>query len=264
MTGSGVEALFELDAPHYSAGVYTLAPPDTATMAQVCRLLQDGFEARALAARVAVSDTFPRFAGFAHGVGVPVETTRVNDLTEAVPSGRQLLAGSFDVPDVGRVLAEFFPIDPVEVAHTHQPIGVTINGTWLDLWGSLERKEQIRADRQAAFLLKALRGLTERFDPVFGAIVAEEPIPTPSDLKAGGMRSGDVYLSDRLIAADSKLASLLATAYATGYTEQWRFGRYFSSWGAFNPVGVDSDSPFTVDSDVSLSLGGALAALSER
>jgi hypothetical protein len=197
---------------------------------------------------------------------VPIETVRITDFAEPLAQGRHLLEGSLHSQAVGRILVSFETIAPKLVGVVNHPLSVTINAELLDAAENmpLDQDDQEQAAVEATFLLGTLQDLAEHYDPLFGAIVAEEPIPTPPDLAGGRLRSGNVYISNRVLASDGTLGALLSEAYDDGYSEQWQSGWYYSNWASMNPAGKTTQSPLDRDNPVTRALGRALHELLSR
>lgn len=262
MTLSKVGESFVLGGPQFDAGFYRDRPNSSADIAALCVQVQSMRGVHPVAGIVAISEAFPRYGGFSYGLDVPVETIAITDFSRPLPRGRQLLAGSLASSDVGPVVVDFQTVDPELLDDVWHPLKVTINGDYLDISessGGVSVEELKRRNAQAQFLIDAFRQGCEAFDPLYGFICGEEPVPTPADLLTREIYSGNVYVSNRLFAAEPDLRAKLDSAYTEGFSASWSNGKYYSSWALLNPAGLSIDSPFRSDTPARQALRRALA-----
>lgn len=112
-----------------------------------------------------------------------------------------------------------------------------------ELWNASERAA---AYRLGAWAHDVFRAACLATDPLYGDLSIENTLSTPRALGQGGDRVGDVYVADRLLAADDRLGPRLREAYADGAVEEWEGGLYASSWGCFNAAGRTVADPWAV------------------
>ncbi|MQA94272.1 MAG: hypothetical protein GEV11_06320 [Streptosporangiales bacterium] len=137
----------------------------------------------------------------------------------------------FDVPRVGLVVvARLHGADgdraPVAIITYADDLGVPD-----ELWSASERTA---AYRLGAWAHDVFRAACLATDPLYGELAVENTLSTPRALGESGDRIGDVYVSDRLLAADDRLGARLREAYDGGAVEEWEGGLYASAWRYLN------------------------------
>lgn len=75
--------------------------------------------------------------------------------------------------------------------------------------------------------------MCDNTDPLYGAVLAEETLLAPAELSR--MRSQDLYVSDRILAADPGLGPDLAAEYGADRIERWSIGLFCTGWDELAP-----------------------------
>lgn len=96
-------------------------------------------------------------------------------------------------------------------------------------------EQEASARRLAAWVRGLFRNACEQVDPLYAELTIETTLPTPSALDGGQV--DNVYVADRLLAADVQLEHDLRMTYDTGDVARWRTGLYCSAWAPFNDAG---------------------------
>jgi hypothetical protein len=138
---------------------------------------------------------------------------------------------------------------------------VTTSGELLSMPAhvSLSRRERQRAALTAQILLSVFRSVCEAHNPLYGAILVEQPLPTPQQLIEGNARlSTELFVSNRLLAVNPELERDLGTLFAAGSSQQWATGVFFSGWAVFSGKVHTIDAPLQVGDHAARYLGRAL------
>jgi hypothetical protein len=98
-----------------------------------------------------------------------------------------------------------------------------------------DAEQDASAERLATWIRGLFRDACERIDPLYAELTIETTLPTPSALD--GAQVDNVYVADRLLAADVQLEHDLRMTYDTGDVARWRTGLYCSTWAPFNDAG---------------------------
>jgi hypothetical protein len=173
----------------------------------------------------------------------------------------QVLRAAFEAPKVGPAIVTFEPIPHNPDLHTRHPVAVAISGELLSMPAhvSLSRREQQQAALTAQFLLSTFRSACEAHNPLYSAILVEQPLPTPQQLIEGNARlSTELFVSNRLLAVDAELERDLGTLFAAGSSQQWATGVFFSGWAVFSGKVHTIDTPLKVSEQAARYLGRAL------
>ena len=153
----------------------------------------------------------------------------------------QVLRAAFEIPKVGPAIVTFEPIPDNLGLHSQHPVAVTISGELLSMPAhvALSRREQRWAAFTAQFLLSVFRSVCEAHNPLYGAILVEQSLPTPQQLIKGNARlSTEVFVSNRLLAMDPALERDLGIFFAAGSSQRWATGIFFSGWAVFSGKSV--------------------------
>jgi hypothetical protein len=78
-----------------------------------------------------------------------------------------------------------------------------------------------------------MRTACDSITPLYGALMVEETLPTPPKLHT--LRSKDVFVPDRLLAADRALEPDLRNHYGDDRISRWRTGIYCAGWQGSHP-----------------------------
>lgn len=114
---------------------------------------------------------------------------------------------------------------PVAASMYADQLGIPVH-----LW---EEGDDIRANKIDVWAEGLMRLACDDITPLYGALMVEEPLPTPAELDQ--LRSKDVFVPDRLLAADHALEPDLRSHYGDDRITRWRSGIYCAGWEGFHP-----------------------------
>lgn len=236
------------EPPQASVAFFSERRTDAELFASICGLLLDrrAVPSGALTAPAERAFAFERAADLADAL-----TPWDPDRGGAEAGLRRLLAGEdpavrvmqawFAVRPVGTLLAAY---EPAASPGGRHPVAVIASAASLSRpGGGAGRNARAVAD----WLQELLRAGCERLDPLYAAIVVEGSLPPPLGLSADRRLGTELFVSDRLLAADQRLRADLADLFEEGAVESWPGGTFFSGWGWFNPAGRSIRKARTVE-----------------
>ena len=151
-------------------------------------------------------------------------------LSGEAPEHRVLQVG-FTMSPVGVLLVTYEPAAGLEGRH---PAAVISSAERLSPPGGGAG----RGGRAVArWLGELLRLGCDRLDPLYAAIVIEGSLPPPARLSPDSRLGTELFVANRLLAADPELGADLAALFEQGAVEAWPGGMFFSGWGWFNQAG---------------------------
>jgi hypothetical protein len=171
----------------------------------------------------------------------PVAAQRLRRLLAGEASKQRVLQVGFTMPPVGALLVTYEPAAHPKGRH---PVAVVASAESLaPPGGTVGRRGRAVAHR----LGELLRTGCDRLGPLYAAIVVEGSLPPPEGLSADARLGTELFVADRLLAADPGLGADLAALFEQGVVEPWLGGTYFSGWGLFNQAGRTIHAARTVE-----------------
>jgi hypothetical protein len=251
-----------IDPPQVSAAFYFDRPDATETLLKVCNHLGSVRRLKPVSIGFVQSARFPTFALVSDLAGqivtAPIAPDQVLDQDNS--QELQILRVNFDAADVGAVVVAFDGISDDLVGSVAHPVSVTISGALMTMpQQSLRPSERRSAVAAARFVLEAFRTVCEQLGPLYGAIQVEAFLSTPPTLISHAARLGtEVFVSNRLLHADTQLETRLSAAFVEGFAERWDSGIFCSGWTWFNPRHRTVKRPLAVGTEAASALGAAL------
>lgn len=228
------------DPPHLSAAVYCDSFPETEVFGRICRAVQseggipNGF---VRVFREGADFDFVTDLGAA-AEEIDVSVDRFWDLVEGRVPGLSTVKAGFRA-DVGLVVVSYELRDRQESRHPIDAhIGAGMLGIPEFLW---EPQDRAAAAWTAERIRNLLRRVCKDVRPLYGVLAEEETLPAPPDL--AGLRSQDLYIADRVLAADPDLERDLEDFYGTDRIERWDAGIFCVSWDVLQPGKTFSKAP---------------------
>lgn len=153
------------------------------------------------------------------------------------PREVRVLKATFDLPGTDLAVLEYdIPGYPDDAGGPCHPVMVATSGDLVSTppFVKLTREERRRREVSARTMVGVFRELSERLDPLYGAIAAELSLPVPRTLSSVSRMGLEIFVSSRLLAADPALEVDLRRWYSVGALESWKSGLYASGWAPFN------------------------------
>lgn len=257
-------ASFNILGSHGVVNFYFDRPSTSSVLIDVCKRLLARSDLQSKASRIAYQSSFPLY-GSDDGIDADVSFAGPIDTGTVAESNEQYLAFSFASQSLGNVVVAYEAVKhPEYLGKLANPIGVTLDASLIEMatFTELSASELRRAGTQAEFMTDTLRYICDEMQPLYAGITVESSFP---DLVELSYPTYDIYcelyLSNRVLSTGEELSEELQRAYSGAFIDQWRDGRYYSSWEPFNPAHVTlRPTPLRVDSPVR----GVLSAAFKR
>ena len=247
--------------PQASVGFYREYGTDADLFTAVCELLLD-VGATPTGVRTAPAGrarAFERVADLASELSPtdlthePAAESRLRSLLASQALEHRVLQVGFIVRPVGALLVTYEPAVGPQGRH---PVAIIASGEQLSPPGGRAG----RAGRAVArWLRESLRLGCDRLDPLYAAIVIEGSLPPPARLSADSRLGTELFVANRLLAADPALGADLSALFKRGAAESWPGGMFFSGWGWFNQAGRTIPNARTAERSAADRLGRAMA-----
>lgn len=222
------------DPPHLSVSLYSENLTEDAAFAALCRAVQE-----AGGTPTGTLQTFPRSFDFcwASELTDVSQTQTVADdsfwpLVEGTdPRTRVAKAGlTADTPGLVVVSLKSKGDDdpsrhPLAASMYADQLGIPVQ-----LW---EEGDEVRANKIATWAEGLMRTACDSITPLYAALMVEETLPTPPELDE--LRSKDVFVPNRLLAADRALEPDLRNHYGEDRISRWSTGIFCAGWQGFHP-----------------------------
>lgn len=222
------------DPPHLSVSLYSENLSEDAAFAAVCRAVQE-----AGGTPTGNLEIFPR----AHDFCWASELTDVSQAQTVAEDAFWLLIEGKD-PQTRIAKAGFTADTPGLVVislkskgdndPSRHPVAASMYADQLGIPAQLRNKcDDARAKALAMWAETLMRIACDNIAPLYGAMMVEETLPTPPKLDK--LRSKDVFVPDRLLAADHALEPDLRNHYGDDRISRWRTGIFYAGWQGFHP-----------------------------
>jgi hypothetical protein len=227
------------EPPQVSVGFYSERLTDADLFAAVCSLLLDigAVPSRTIVVPFERAQAFERIGDLADALAFvnlgsgPAAGERLRQLLASAGSAGRVMQTSFAARPIGTLLVTYEPAAGPDGRH---PVAVIASAAPLSLPGGGAGRG---AEAIAHWLRELLRAGCERLDPLYAAIIIEGSIPPPRRMSGDGRLGTELFVADRLVAADPRLITDLAAIFQDGAVESWQGGTFLSGWGWFNQAG---------------------------
>jgi hypothetical protein len=222
------------EPPHLSVSLYSENQTEEAAFAALCRAV-----CAAGARPTGNLETFPRSRGFNwaseltdFASELTVSQESVWPLVDGEDTQLRVAKAGFAADTAGLVVVSLESRE--EGDPSQHPVAASMYADQLGIpaqyWG---QGDDVRAKAIATWAESLLRAACDSIAPLYAAMMVEETLPTPPAL--ADLRSKDIFVPDRLLAADPALEPDLRSFYGADRLGRWRHGLYCAGWQSFHP-----------------------------
>ncbi|MQY08096.1 hypothetical protein [Actinomadura macrotermitis] len=229
------------EPPHLELAFFHEGVPEERLLADVCRRL-----AAAGAVATGRLQVAPQGLRFGRPTDIGAEGDEIHVPAEQVWSrldgevpGHRVMRAGFELRPLGLVVATYN-----RGAAGRHPVALLTNADAIEFpeseWSSRQRK---KAKRFSAAVVPLMKDICEAVGPLYASLGVEATLLGPERLAASDSGPGDVFVADRLLAYDPRLADKLAQCFSGGHVDAWATGTYHSSWAPFNDSWTTAEDP---------------------